>query len=251
MLAAAKPVRVQKYLADQGLCSRRAAEERIRQGEVSVNGRPAKLGDKVTPGQDRVALGGRPVRRRRIEQVVLAINKPRGYVCSNEDPHNAKTVFDLLPRELAGERLFCAGRLDKDSEGLVILSNDGELANRLMRPASGALKRYRVSLKQPFPKAKLPKLLRGVVIDGERLKVERAALAGDRSKEASKELELAMVHGKKREIRRLLSLLGFDVRRLKRYQIGRYSIKGVPLGGGVKLARAMIAKLFENDPEFP
>ena len=239
-------LRIQKYLADMGVCSRRAAEEHIRVGSVTINGQPASIGDKIEPGVDEVVFEGQKIRYKNPKQIVYALNKPRGFVCSNEDPHNERTVFGLVPKEFQRDRLFCAGRLDKDSEGLVILTNDGDLANRLMHPSSLVEKRYQVSLKQPFPKRNLGKLIRGVTFKGERLKVERAKVIGSQSKEASKELELAMHHGKKREIRNLFMALGYDVKRLKRYQIGAFSIKGVPKGVGILLRKNDIGNLFKH-----
>ncbi|HEX2099107.1 MAG TPA: S4 domain-containing protein, partial [Candidatus Synoicihabitans sp.] len=117
-----EPVRVQKYLADSGVCSRRAAEVLITAGEVYVNGKKAEIGQKVVPGQDKVTVEGSAVRARPQPRLTLIVNKPRGLVCSNEDPHNPETIFGLLPTELARMRFFCAGRLDKDSEGLVVLT---------------------------------------------------------------------------------------------------------------------------------
>lgn len=242
-------IRTQKLLADAGICSRRVAEEYIRNGEVTVNGKVAEIGSKVDPDNDDVRLNGRRVRSKKIEQIVIAVNKPKGFICSNDDPHNERTVFDLLPGELSRERLFCAGRLDKDSEGLLILTNDGDLANRLMHPSNLVTKRYHVSLKQPYPKSKLYRLTKGVTFEGEKLKVEKAVFSGDRNKEESTELDVAMHHGKKREIRRLFQALHFDVKKLKRYQIGKYSIKGLPRGAGVTLGQKEISLLFKIDTD--
>ncbi len=230
-----------------GVCSRRVAEEHIREGAITVNGKPANLGDKVQPGEDEVVFEGQRIRHRKQGQVVFALNKPKGYICSNDDPHNDRTVFELVPKDYGTLRLFCAGRLDKESEGLVILTNNGDLANKLMHPSSLVVKRYHVSLKQPYPKSKIGKLVKGVAIDGERLKIEGARLLGSQSKDASKELDVHMHHGKKREIRRLFTTLGFDVKRLKRYQIGRFNIKGMPKGVGVILQQNEIRKLFQQD----
>ena len=116
----AEPVRLQKYLADAGVCSRRAAEALIVTGEVFVNGTKAELGQKITPGEDKITVEGRSIRARAQPRVTLAVHKPRGLVCSNEDPHNPETIFSLLPPDFATLRFFCAGRLDKDSEGLVM-----------------------------------------------------------------------------------------------------------------------------------
>ena len=117
------------------MCSRRAAEVLISAGEVWVNSRQAELGQRIDPGTDKVTVRGKSVRAVPQPLLTLALNKPRGLVCSNDDPHNPDTIFDLLPRELGKFRFFCAGRLDKDSEGLVILTTDGHLAHRLMHPA--------------------------------------------------------------------------------------------------------------------
>ncbi|MDQ8202987.1 pseudouridine synthase [Pelagicoccus sp. SDUM812003] len=240
-------IRTQKLLSEAGICSRRVAEEYIKNGEVTINGKVAELGSKVDPQQDDVRLNGRRIRASKKQQVVIALNKPKGFICSNDDPHNERTVFDLLPKELADERLFCAGRLDKDSEGLLIITNDGELANQLMHPSNMVTKRYHVSLKQPFPRAKLFRLTRGVTVEGEKLKVEKAVFIGDKKKEDSTEIDVAMHHGKKREIRRLFQALHFDVKKLKRYQIGKYSIKGMPKGAGIQLTPREIELLFKPD----
>jgi 23S rRNA pseudouridine2605 synthase len=239
------PLRIQKFLADSGVCSRRAAEALVTQGEVWVNGAAATLGQKITPGVDKVTVSGKSVRAAAQPRVTLAIHKPRGLVCSNDDPHNPDTIFDLLPRELAKLRFFCAGRLDKDSEGLVILTTDGDLANRLMHPRNTVVKRYHVRLEEPFPRARLPLLLRGVVIEGERLRVEHAALVNPAPDGTSRDLDVHMHHGKKREIRQLFTTLRHDVKRLRRYQIGAFPLRGIPLRGGRPLSAPEIAALFK------
>jgi 23S rRNA pseudouridine2605 synthase len=242
-------VRLQKYLADAGVCSRRAAEQLIESGEVVVNGQPAQLGQKVVPGVDHVFVTGQAVRIRRNEAVTLAVNKPRGCICSNRDPHHSKTVFDLVPRPFSELRLFCAGRLDKDSEGLVILTTDGDLANRLMHPSGLVVKYYRVSLKEPFPRTDIPRLLHGVRFEDERLRVERARLIGRSTPETSTEVDVEMHHGKKREIRQLFLALGYSVKRLRRYQIGRLSLRGFPLRGVKVLTPSEIAALLAVPPQ--
>ncbi|MDR1788953.1 MAG: rRNA pseudouridine synthase [Opitutaceae bacterium] len=244
----AAPVRIQKFLADAGLCSRRAAESLVAEGAVWVNGARAAAGLKVVPGADKVTVNGRvvlPPAASAPPKLTLAVHKPRGLVCSNDDPHNPRTIFDLLPRALARRRLFCAGRLDKDSEGLVILTTDGDLANRLMHPSNAVVKRYHVALKKPFPRALLPRLLRGVTVENERLKVEHAFLVNPDAGGASPDLDVHMGHGKKREIRLLFSTLGFDVRRLKRYQIGAFQLRGIPSGAVKPLSPADIDRLFQ------
>jgi 23S rRNA pseudouridine2605 synthase len=241
-----EPVRLQKFLADSGVCSRRAAEALIAQQEVWVNGVAAKAGQKISPGVDKVTVSGKTIRAAPQALVTLAVHKPRGLVCSNDDPHNPETIFSLLPRELSKYRFFCAGRLDKDSEGLVILTTDGDLAHRLMHPSNVIVKRYHVVLKQEFPAARLPLLVKGIVVEGERLKVERAALINAGVGGTSESLDVHMHHGKKREIRLLFTTLGYDVKRLRRYQIGAFQLKGIPLRAGKQLSTKEIAMLFHT-----
>jgi 23S rRNA pseudouridine2605 synthase len=240
----AEPIRLQKYLAEAGICSRRAAETLVAEGLVRINGQPATLGVRVTPGVDRVVVDGKTVKSVPQARLTLAVNKPRGLVCTNHDPHNPDTVFSLVPREFSRLRFFCAGRLDKDSEGLVILTTDGELAHRLMHPSHGVVKRYHVSLKTPFPAGRLRTLVTGIVVEGERLKVERASLVNPGAGAASTDLDVHMLHGRKREIRQLFSVLGYDVRRLRRYQIGAVRLQGIPLRGGKQLTNKDLAQLF-------
>jgi 23S rRNA pseudouridine2605 synthase len=240
------PIRLQKFIADAGVCSRRAAEALIAQGEVWVNGAAATLGQKITPGIDKVTVSGKTVRTTSQPRITVAVHKPRGLVCSNDDPHHAATVFALLPREFSSFRFFCAGRLDLDSEGLVILTTDGDLANRLMHPSRVVVKRYHVVLKQPFPASRLPQLIRGVRIEDELHRVERAALINADASQSSTDLDVHMHHGKKREIRQLFTTLGFDVKRLRRYQIGAMQLKGIPLRAGKVLSTKEIDSLFHN-----
>ena len=243
-------VRLQKFIADAGICSRRSAEALIAQGEVWVNGKMAVLGTKVAPGVDRVTVGGKIVRTLPQPRITLAVNKPRGLICSNDDPHNPETIFMLLPREYSRFRFFCAGRLDKDSEGLVILTTDGDLANRLMHPSNEVMKRYHVTLKQSFPASRLPRLVKGLTFEGERLKVERAAIINPKPDGTGHDLDVHMHHGKKREIRLLFSALGYIVLRLRRYQIGAVRLKGIPLRGAKQLASKEIEQLFRS-PKTP
>ena len=239
-------VRIQKFLADAGVCSRRAAEDAIREGEVYVNSKPAELGQRVTPGVDKVSIRGKAVHAKVQERMTLAVNKPRGLICSNEDPHNPETVFSLLPRQLARLRFFCAGRLDKESEGLLILTTDGDLAHRMMHPASEVVKRYAVRLSEPFPASRLKLLKRGVVLEDERLQVEHALLLTPGKDGSSCSLDVHLHHGKKREIRLLFHALGYEVQRLRRYQIGALRLKGIPLRGIKQLSPKGIEQLFQN-----
>jgi 23S rRNA pseudouridine2605 synthase len=245
-MAVSEPLRIQKFIADAGVCSRRAAEILIREGEVWVNGVVATLGQKVDPATDKVTVNGKPVRTTPQPKLTLAMHKPRGLVCTNDDPFNADTVFTVLPRELGKHRFFCAGRLDKDSEGLVILTTDGDLANRLMHPSNTVVKRYHVMLENPFPTSRKPALIKGIIVEGERLKVERATLVNPSRDGSSRSIDVEMHHGKKREIRQLFLGLGFEVKRLKRYQIGNFPLRGIPLRAVKVMTSPEINKLFQQ-----
>lgn len=223
-------IRLNKFIADQGVCSRREADALIEAGEVLVNGIPAEKGQKVMPGQDRVNVKGRMVRMRDVKKVTLVVNKPRGYVCTNRDAHAEKTVFDLVPPPWNRERLFCAGRLDKESDGMVILTTDGDLAQRLTHPSQEVTKRYKVRLAETLKQEDIPKLLRGIVWEGERLQVEKVIPDTKAGEEGGQRVEVHLHHGKKQEIRRLFYALGYRVRRLSRIQIGKMTLRGVASG---------------------
>ncbi len=239
---AQESVRLQKFLADQGIASRRKAEELIEEGRVTVNGAVAELGMKIVPGADRVELDEHVVVARKSETVVLAVHKPKGYLSSNADPHHDRTVFDLVPPRWQGERLFCAGRLDKESEGLIILTNDGALAQRLTHPSHRVTKRYTVHLIQPFQEKHVRNLLSGITWEGERLKVEKVIPL--RKGGEVKQLEVHMGHGKKREIRRLFHALGYDVVRLQRFQIGAFTLRKLGPGKCRVLDEKEVKQLF-------
>jgi 23S rRNA pseudouridine2605 synthase len=208
-------VRLQKFLADAGIASRRACEQIILEGRVAVNGQPAKLlGTKVDPDHDQMTVDGKPVRTQR--KLYLVLHKPKGCVCSRKDEHDRPTVYDLLPKEWAG--VYSVGRLDYGSEGLLFLTNDGEFALRLTHPRYGVRKRYVATVEGKVTEEMLRKFTSGIDVDGERLKAERGWLVTATKAQSVVELELA--EGKNREVRRLFESQGLVVRRLMRTQIG-------------------------------
>jgi len=218
-------VRLQKYLADAGVASRRAAERLIVEGRISINGQAAtQLGTKVEPGRDRVAVDGQPVRSRR--RLYIALHKPRGYLCTRQDPENRRTLAELLPKEWT--HLYSVGRLDRDSEGLIFLTNDGEFSLRLTHPRYGTCKVYRVTVEGRVEPTVRPRLLAGVKHDGEVLRATKARLISANNTHSVLELELS--EGKNREVRRLCESLGFLVTRLQRVQIGRIKLGELPPG---------------------
>lgn len=209
-------VRLQKFLAEAGVASRRASEKLIRDGLVSVNGRVVnQLGSKVDPEHDQISVQGQPVRVQR--KLYLALHKPRGCVCSRKDEHERPTIYELLPKEWTN--VYSVGRLDFASEGLLFLTNDGEFALRLTHPRYGVRKRYVVTVEGRVDAAMLAEFTRGVYHDGEKLKAERAWLVSEGKVQSVVELELA--EGKNREVRRMFETKQLTVRRLVRTQIGR------------------------------
>jgi 23S rRNA pseudouridine2605 synthase len=239
-------IRIQKHLSALGMASRREAELWIREGEVMLNGKIAELGDTIDPEVDRLVVRGRSVRPVAPPRVTLLMNKPRGFLCSNEDPHHEKTVFDLLSPVYQKMKLFIAGRLDKDSEGMLILTNDGDLAQKMTHPSAQIPKRYWVRLNKPLPPEMIPLLLRGREVEGEFLKFEKVIPPAARAS-ADTPYEVVLYHGRKREIRRLFESFGYFVKRLQRFQIGHLPLKGLARGQSRKLTAAELRLLLRGD----
>lgn len=209
------PVRLQKFLADAGLASRRAAEAIILEGRVRVNGEiVAELGVRVDPAKDRVVVDGRAVRARR--KLYIALHKPRGYTCTRKDPHAEKVVGELLPAEWSD--LYPVGRLDRESEGLLFLTNDGEFCLRLTHPRYGVRKRYLATVSGRAESGMLERFRRGIRSEGERLRIEGGRILS--ANQAGSLVELELGEGRYREVRRLFGSEGLEVTRLVRTQIG-------------------------------
>lgn len=234
-------MRIHKFLAQAGVCSRREAERLVSEGLVTINGKVAGTGQPVDPTVDVVRYRGREIKSVS-RNVVLMMNKPRGFLCTNVDSHGGHTVFEMVPPEYKVLRLFCVGRLDKDSEGLLLLTNDGALANKVMHPSGGVLKRYEVHLNRDYDPKLTPKLLKGAMEEGELLRFKKVI----RSPDDPKQLEIHLDQGRKREIRRLLEIFGFHVKVLKRFQIGSLVLRKMPLGDCRPLSRKEIDLIFEN-----
>jgi 23S rRNA pseudouridine2605 synthase len=218
-------VRLQKFLAEAGVASRRAAEQFILAGRVTVNGAPVRLlGSKVDPAADQVSVDGKPVRVQKKLYVVL--HKPKGCVCSKQDEHDRPTVYDLLPREW--QIVNSVGRLDYASEGLLFLTNDGDFALRLTHPRYGVRKRYVVTVEGRVDGELLGTFTKGIYVTGEKLKAERAWLISATKSESVVELELA--EGKNREVRRMFESQNLMVRRLVRTQIGKIKLAELKVG---------------------
>jgi 23S rRNA pseudouridine2605 synthase len=233
-----KPERLQKILAHAGLGSRRGCERLILEGRVTVAGKVVReLGTRVDPGTERIAVDGEPVQ---IEPIVyFAVNKPKGYVSTNFDPAGRPRVIDLLPE--IPERVYAVGRLDEQSTGLMILTNDGELANRLTHPRFGVEKTYRALVAGLPSAATLAQLTEGVWLSDGKVRAKRARLIGHQGR--ATQLELVLAEGKKREIRRMIAKMGHKVMSLNRVAIGPISLKGLSVGEARPLSRQEVELL--------
>ena len=212
-------VRLQKFLADAGVASRRAGEQIILEGRVAVNGTVVRLlGTKVDANRDSVTVDGKIVRAKNL--IYVALNKPVGCVCSRKDEFDRPTIYQLLPREW--ETVQSVGRLDYNSEGLIFLTNDGQFALRLTHPRYGVRKRYLVSVEGEVTPAMLESFKRGIFHEGEKLKALAARIvSGTRAKSV---VELELGEGKNREVRRLFESQAITVKKLQRTQIGKIRI---------------------------
>jgi len=207
-------VRLQKFLAEAGVASRRASERFILEGRVAVNGRTVReLGGKVDPAEDKVMVDGAAVRPKR--KLYVALHKPRGYVCSRRDEFHRRTIGGLLPREWTN--LYSVGRLDYDSEGLIFLTNDGEFSLRLTHPRYGVRKKYLATVEGRVEPEMLRRLVSGVSHGGEKLKADKARLLS--ASNSTSVVELELTEGKNREARRLFESQGLAVSRLVRKKI--------------------------------
>jgi 23S rRNA pseudouridine2605 synthase len=234
-----EPERVQKALARAGLGSRRACEDLVRQGRVRIDGRTAELGDRVDPSRDRVEVDG--VRVPLDPQLrYYALNKPRGVVTTARDPQRRPDIRAFLP---SGERVFPVGRLDRDTEGILLLTNDGELANRLMHPRYGVEKEYLAEVDgQPGERA-MAKLVRGVRLeDGVARARSARAVAASGGRTA---VRIVMIEGRKREVRRMLAALGLSVRRLVRVRLGPLRLDRLRPGEVRELETDEVRRLWE------
>lgn len=207
--------RIQKILAAYGVASRRQAEELLRAGRVTVNGRPAHLGDSAVPGKDRLAVDGEPVSAPG-KTYYLALHKPRGFVTTLHDERDRKCVAQLVAD--LGERVYPVGRLDKDSEGLLLMTNDGDFANRIAHPKSHVAKTYRVTVRPQVNEEQLTRMSTGIVIDGRKTAPAKVRVLEQQPGRVV--LEVVLYEGRNREIRKMCEALGLEVARLKRVAVG-------------------------------
>ncbi len=212
-----KGTRVQKALSDCGYTSRRKAESLIASGAVQVNGRPVKLGDKCNPARDLITVNGEKiVVHTKQEKLYIMLHKPRGYVTTLSDEHERRCVASLV--EDVGQRVYPVGRLDKNSEGLLLLTNDGEFANLMMHPSHHVSKVYRVTVRPDINDEQAAKLAEGVVIDGRKTAPSVVRVLDKQPGRVV--LEMVLREGRNRQIRKMCEAVGLEVARLKRVSIG-------------------------------
>jgi 23S rRNA pseudouridine2605 synthase len=238
--AAAGPERVQRILARAGFGSRRGVEDLIRAGRVEINGRTAILGDRADPGKDRVAVDGVPVATHP-DLRFYAFNKPTGVTTTLRDPHAERSIRSYLPK---GPRVFPVGRLDRESEGLLLLTNDGDLAHRLQHPRYGVEKEYLVEVEGALSRRAVGALTQGVPLeDG----LARPVRVGKVDRVAGRSsIRLVMAEGRKREVRRMMAAVGAPVKRLIRVRIGPIRLGELPPGKVRPLIPDEVAALYRQ-----
>lgn len=223
--------RLNKLLAHAGVGSRRHVEELIAAGRVTVDGRPVReLGTKVDSQAQHVTVDGQPVKMERT--VYWVVNKPRGYLCTNEDPAGRPRAIDLVPH--VEQRVYTVGRLDEDSEGLLLLTNDGELAHRLMHPRFGVEKTYLVQVAGHPSRDDVQQLLKGVWLSDGHVRAGRVKVM--KSQGDSTWMQVVLSEGKNREVRRMLARLNHKVLRLRRVAIGPVQLDKLAKGKARKLS---------------
>ncbi len=234
--------RLHKFLAHCGIASRRKAEEIILEGRVAINGEVVdELGVKIDPEKDYVTVDEKTVHQER--KVYLLMHKPKGYTTTAEDEYGRKTVLDLVPPEIA-ERVYPAGRLDRDSEGLIVLTNDGDLSYYLTHPSQGVRKVYEVTVIGRVEDSSVEDLLKNGVRIGPVLVKPSFCKISRRSKERTT-LKIGVSEGVNREVRRLFAILGHEVKRLVRLEVGPFTLKGISKGKCRKLTKLELEHVFE------
>ena len=233
--------RIQKVMAEQGLCSRRAAEQIILEGRVKINGHPAHLGDKMDVNRDTMMIDGERIRLvKKQEYHYLMLHKPRGFVTTTSDERGRKTVMDLLADYPV--RVFPVGRLDKDSEGLLLLTNDGGFANLMMHPSHGVSKLYRVTVHPRAEESQVVALSKGVTLD-DGTTTQPAVVNVVVDEPGRTVLEMTIKEGKNRQIRRMCEAVGLEVVRLRRSAMGAVKLGMLQPGQYRELTKSEVSAL--------
>lgn len=234
-------MRLQKYLADCGVASRRKSEELIEQGKVKVNGRIAQIGDKVNPKKDDITVSGKRVVKSR-QYTYIILHKPRGFITTMSDEMGRKCVAELVKDVKA--RVYPVGRLDRDSEGMLLMTNDGEFANAMTHPTKHVPKTYRVTVRPSITDEQITALTTGIMLEG-RMTAPAEVRVLTRE-EGRVVIEIILYEGRNRQIRKMCESLGLEVARLKRTAIGSIKLGMLPQGKWRELTEDEVHKLMSN-----
>ena len=234
------PVRIQKVLSDNGILSRRKAEEYIKEGRITVNGRPAQIGHAINASRDVIAIDGKRVYlTNKNQKYYIMLNKPRGYVTTMSDDMGRKCVAELCSD--APAKVYPVGRLDKDSEGIILMTNDGQFANMIMHPKYKISKTYRVTVRPDISEEQLIRLATGVMLDDKM--TEPAQVHVLTKEEGRVVLQMTISEGRNRQIRRMCEAVGLEVARLKRTSVGPVKLGMLKPGTWRELTQQEVAAL--------
>ncbi|MBM2820582.1 MAG: rRNA pseudouridine synthase [Candidatus Berkelbacteria bacterium] len=228
------PVNINKFISQSGLCSRRQADVLVKMGKVKIDNKLAKLIDKVQESS-KVAVDGVIIPHKTPERVYIAYNKPVG-VITTTDPKFPNNIISNINYPT---RLFPIGRLDVNTSGLILLTNDGEIVNKILKGSQKVEKEYIVQVHKPISNTALANLQQGLIIDGFK------TLSAKTKKIDEKRFSITIVEGKKRQVRRMCEKMGFEVQRLERIKIGKIDLKNIPLGKYIELSRDQIKKYLD------
>ena len=233
-----KKVRIQKMLSEYGVTSRRKAEKMVIDGLVTINDIKSKIGDKVDIGKDKIKISGHSITKTKKNYYIM-LNKPRGYISTTSDEIGRKCVIDLVSDISA--RVYPIGRLDKDSEGLLLMTNDGNFANSVIHPSNHIEKKYRVTTHPDITEDQLTKLSIGVEIEGKKAVAHKIDVIS--SSKGRSVLEITLKEGRNRQIRKMCEAVGLEVARLKRISIGQVKLGMLKVGHYRELTEDEIKKL--------
>lgn len=231
-------VRLQKFLAESGVASRRKSEELIADGKVKVNGKVASIGDKINPKKDTVTVSGKKIVKRKDFTYIL-LHKPRGFITTMSDEMDRKCVAELIKD--VPVRVYPVGRLDRDSEGMLLFTNDGEFANAMTHPTKHVPKTYRVTVRPSITEDQITQLTTGIIIDDR--KTAPAQVRVVTKEEGRVVLEIILYEGRNRQIRKMCEAVGLEVARLKRTAIGSIKLGMLKQGAWRELNEDEVRKL--------
>lgn len=234
-------IKLQKYFSECGIMSRRHAEEEILAGKVQINGRTALITDRIVPGRDTVTYNGKIIEKKESDKVYVLLNKPKDYICSLDDEKGRKCAFTLVKR-ITDERVWTIGRLDRNSEGLIILTNDGELTNRLTHPRHEIPKTYRVWVRGEVTPKALERLSSPLIIDGRPIREVECRICDMTERDTC--IEMILYEGRNRQIRKMCEACDLSVKQLTRIAIGSIRIGSLKVGDCRHLTHAEISMLY-------